>query len=96
MTSVCTGSLVLGAAGLLDGVRSTCHWASRHLLAELGAVPVGERVVRDGRHLSGGGVTAGMDFALVLAAELAGADVARGIQLALEYDPQPPFDCGAW
>jgi len=95
VTSVCTGSLVLGAAGLLQGYRSACHWAWRDLLIPLGAEPVAERVVRDRNRISGGGVTAGIDFGLVVAAELAGEEAARLIQLTLEYDPQPPFDCGS-
>jgi cyclohexyl-isocyanide hydratase len=95
VTSVCTGSLLLGAAGLLQGYRSACHWAFRELLPHLGALPVAERVVRDRNRISGGGVTAGIDFALTLAAELAGTEVAKLIQLGLEYDPAPPFDCGS-
>jgi cyclohexyl-isocyanide hydratase len=95
VTSVCTGSLVLGAAGLLKGYRSACHWASRDLLKDFGAIPVAERVVRDRNRLSGGGVTAGIDFGLTLAAELAGEEIAKSIQLVMEYDPQPPFDCGS-
>ena len=95
VTSVCNGSLVLGAAGLLDGYRSACHWIWRPYLARFGAVSVAERIVRDRNRISGGGVTAGIDFGLALAAELAGEDVARMIQLALEYDPQPPFDAGS-
>ncbi|UYN93771.1 MAG: DJ-1/PfpI family protein [Enhydrobacter sp.] len=95
VTSVCTGSLVLGAAGLLKGYRSACHWAWRDLLTDFGAVPVAERVVRDRNRISGGGVTAGIDFGLTLAAELAGEDVARTLQLSFEYDPQPPFDSGS-
>lgn len=95
VTSVCTGSLVLGAAGLLKGYRSACHWASRELLTQFGAIPVAERVVRDRNRLSGGGVTAGIDFGLTLAAELAGEEIAKSIQLVMEYDPQPPFDCGS-
>jgi cyclohexyl-isocyanide hydratase len=95
VTSVCNGSLVLGAAGLLDGYRSACHWLWLPFLARFGAVPVAERIVRDRNRISGGGVTAGIDFGLALAAELAGEDVARTIQLALEYDPQPPFDAGS-
>jgi cyclohexyl-isocyanide hydratase len=95
VTSVCTGSLVLGAAGLLKGYKSACHWASRDLLKAFGAIPVAERVVRDRNRISGGGVTAGIDFGLTLAAELAGEEVARTIQLVLEYDPQPPFDSGS-
>jgi cyclohexyl-isocyanide hydratase len=95
VTSVCTGSLVLGAAGLLDGKRAACHWAWRDLLELFGAIPDGARVVRDGNIITGGGVTAGIDFALSLAAELAGADVAQTIQLAIEYAPAPPFDAGS-
>lgn len=95
VTSVCTGSLVLGAAGLLKGYKSACHWAWRHMLADFGAIPVAERVVRDRNRISGGGVTAGIDFGLAVAAELAGEEVAKSIQLGFEYDPQPPFDCGS-
>ena len=94
MTSVCTGSLVLGATGLLRGRRATTHWASHHLLAAFGAIPTQGRVVRDGDVMTGGGVTAGIDFALTLVAELAGRDVAEAIQLGLEYAPEPPFDAG--
>ncbi len=92
--SVCTGSLVLGAAGLLKGKRAACHWAWRDQLEYFGAIPDPARVARDGRYITGGGVTAGIDFALTLIAELAGADVAQGIQLAVEYAPAPPFDAG--
>lgn len=95
VTSVCTGAFILGAAGLLDGKRATTHWAFHAELAKVGAVPVKARVVRDGNVFTGGGVTAGIDFALTLAAEIAGEDVAKAIQLGLEYDPVPPFDCGA-
>ena len=95
VTSVCNGSLVLGAAGLLQGYRSACHWNWRRFLADFGAVPVAERIVRDRNRISGGGVTAGIDFALTLAAELAGEETARMLQLGFEYDPQPPFDCGS-
>lgn len=95
VTSVCTGSLVLAAAGLLKGYRSACHWASLDLLADFGAIPVAERVVRDRNRLSGGGVTAGIDFGFTLLAEIAGEDVARAAQLGLEYDPQPPFQSGS-
>ena len=95
VTSVCTGSLVLGAAGLLKGYRSACHWAWRDMLSDFGAIPVAERVVRDRNRISGGGVTAGIDFGLTVAAELAGEEVAKSIQLVLEYDPQPPFDSGS-
>jgi cyclohexyl-isocyanide hydratase len=95
VTSVCNGSLVLGAAGLLEGYRSACHWMWRHYLPRFGATPVAERVVRDRNRVSGGGVTAGIDFGLALAAELAGEEVAKALQLAFEYDPQPPFACGS-
>lgn len=95
VTSVCTGSLVLGAAGLLAGYRSACHWAWRDMLKDFGAIPVAERVVRDRNRISGGGVTAGIDFGLTVAAELAGEEIAKSIQLVLEYDPQPPFDSGS-
>lgn len=94
VTSVCTGTFVLGAAGLLRGKRATTHWAYHHLLAEVGAIPEQARVVRDGRIFTGGGVTAGIDFALTIAAEIAGDRVAQSIQLAFEYDPAPPFDGG--
>ncbi len=94
VTSVCTGSLILGAAGLLRGKRATCHWAWRDLLALFGAVPDPGRVVRDGNVFTGGGVTAGIDFALTLATELAGPLAAQAIQLGLEYAPAPPFDAG--
>jgi cyclohexyl-isocyanide hydratase len=95
VSSVCNGALVLGAAGLLDGYRSACHWMWRDYLPRFGAIPVAERIVRDRNRISGGGVTAGIDFALALAAELAGEDVAKLLQLNFEYDPQPPFDCGS-
>jgi cyclohexyl-isocyanide hydratase len=91
VTSVCTGSLLLGAAGLLRGKEATTHWASMGLLAEFGAVPVAKRVVRDGNIVTGAGVTSGIDFALVLVGELFGVEAARRVQLLLEYDPQPPF-----
>ena len=94
VTSVCTGSLVLGAAGLLKGKRAACHWAWRDMLALYGAIPDSGRVVRDGCLFSGGGVTAGIDFALILAAELAGDETAKAIQLSLEYAPAPPFEAG--
>ena len=95
VTSVCTGSLVLGAAGPLEGYKSACHWAWRDMLVDFGAIPVAERVVRDRNRISGGGVTAGIDFGLAVAAELAGEEAAKSIQLGFEYDPQPPFDCGS-
>jgi len=94
MTSVCTGALVLGAAGLLQGKRATTHWAAHDLLAAFGAIPTQGRVVRDGTLLTGGGVTAGIDFALTLAAELAGQAAAEAVQLGLEYAPAPPFSAG--
>jgi putative intracellular protease/amidase len=94
LTSVCTGSLILGAAGFLKGRRAACHWAWRELLPLFGAIPDPARVVRDGRVITGGGVTAGIDFALALAAELAGDAAAQAIQLSLEYSPAPPFDAG--
>ncbi len=95
VTSVCTGSLVLGAAGLLRGRRAACHWMSRDLLAAFGAKPVADRVVIDGKLITGGGVTAGIDFALRIAAEVAGTETAQAIQLGIEYDPSPPFDAGS-
>ncbi len=95
VTSVCTGALVLGAAGLLEGKRATTHWAYRDLLPLAGAIRSDERVCRDGNLLTGGGVTAGIDFAFTLAVELAGRDVAEAIQLGLEYDPAPPFAKGS-
>ncbi|WP_028534522.1 DJ-1/PfpI family protein [Paludibacterium yongneupense] len=95
VTSVCTGALLLGAAGLLRGRRATTHWAFHDLLALLGALPVHERVVRDGMLITGGGITAGIDFALVLAAELVGVEEAQAVQLELEYAPAPPFDAGS-
>jgi cyclohexyl-isocyanide hydratase len=95
VTSVCTGALVLAAAGLLKGKRATTHWASHDFLGLLGAVPEQGRVVRDGKFVTGGGVTAGIDFALSLAAELASPEVAQAIQLQIEYAPAPPFDAGS-
>jgi cyclohexyl-isocyanide hydratase len=92
--SVCTGALVLGAAGLLRHKRATTHWASRDLLAAFGAIPAAGRVVRDGNLFTGGGVTAGIDFALTMVAELAGPAAAQAIQLQIEYAPAPPFDAG--
>ncbi len=94
ITSVCTGSLLLAAAGLLDGKRAACHWAWRDSLAVLGAIPDPARVVRDGNVITGGGVTAGIDMALTVLAEIAGADYAQTVQLTIEYAPEPPFDCG--
>jgi transcriptional regulator GlxA family with amidase domain len=94
LTSVCSGSMILGAAGLLKGKRAACHWFWRDMLPIFGAIPDEGRIVRDGRLITGGGVTAGIDFALALVAEIAGDDVARSIQLRLEYAPHPPFDAG--
>jgi cyclohexyl-isocyanide hydratase len=93
--SICTGSLVLGAAGLLRGKKATTHWAWTDLLVPLGAIPTKGRVVRDGKFMTGGGVTAGIDFALTMVAELAGRDAAESIQLSIEYAPAPPFDSGS-
>ena len=95
VTSVCTGALVLGAAGLLKGRRAATHWMSREMLSAFGATPVAERVVVDGNVITGGGVTAGIDFALTVAAQAFGAELAQAIQLGIEYDPHPPFDTGA-
>jgi transcriptional regulator GlxA family with amidase domain len=94
VTSVCTGSLLLGAAGLLRGKRAACHWAWRDLLAAFGALPDPARVVREGNLFTGGGVTAGIDMALTVMAEIAGPDFAQTVQLALEYAPEPPFASG--
>lgn len=94
VTSVCTGALLLGAAGLLRGRRATTHWAFHTLLEPLGAIPARGRVVRDGNLITGGGVTAGIDFGLAVAAELAGVEEAQAIQLELEYAPAPPFNAG--
>ncbi|MFL5896359.1 MAG: DJ-1/PfpI family protein [Thermoleophilaceae bacterium] len=94
-TSVCTGSLVLAAAGILDGVEATTHWAARDILAEHGALPVDERVVERGKVVTAAGVSAGIDMALHLAARIASPEVAQAIQLGIEYDPQPPFDSGS-
>lgn len=95
VTSVCNGALILGAAGLLQGYKSACHWMWRDMLPAFGAEPVDARVVRDRNRLSGGGVTAGIDFGLTLAAELAGDETAKLLQLMFEYDPAPPFECGS-
>lgn len=95
VTSVCTGSLVLGAAGLLQGRRATSHWVARDLLTYFGATPVDQRVVQDGNVLTGAGVTAGLDFALTLVATIAGTEHARKVQLVAEYDPAPPFNAGS-
>jgi transcriptional regulator GlxA family with amidase domain len=93
--AVCTGSLVLGAAGLLQGRRATTHWLALEALRGFGVEPVAERVVFDGRIVTAAGVSSGIDMALALAGRIAGEDVAQVIQLAIEYDPQPPFDAGA-
>lgn len=95
VTSVCTGALVLGAAGLLKGYRATTHWAALETLADCGATPVSERVVRDRNRITGAGVTAGLDFGLSMVAELRDATYAKGVQLGCEYDPQPPFNAGS-
>ncbi|WP_394826077.1 DJ-1/PfpI family protein [Pendulispora albinea] len=94
VASVCTGALVLGAAGILKGRRATTHWASHHFLEPLGAIPVRARVVRDGHVFTGGGVTAGIDLGLTVLAELAGRLEAETVQLNLEYAPEPPFSAG--
>jgi len=93
--SICTGALVLGAAGLLRGRKATTHWAWTDLLAPLGAIPTQGRVVRDGKFMTGGGVTAGIDFALTMVSEIAGRDIAESIQLGIEYAPAPPFESGS-
>jgi transcriptional regulator GlxA family with amidase domain len=94
VTSVCTGSLLLAAAGLLHGKKAACHWAWRDLLTAFAVTPTAERIVRDGNVITGGGVTAGIDMALAVTAQIAGVDFAQTVQLALEYAPEPPFDCG--
>jgi len=94
-TSVCTGSIYLALAGLLDGVDATCHWSDLEHLGELGALPTSERVVIRGRVATAAGVSSGIDLGLTLAAELCGDDVAKAVQLAIEYDPEPPFDAGS-
>jgi putative intracellular protease/amidase len=94
-TSVCTGSLILAEAGILDGKRATSHWLALDALRELGAEPVSERVVFDGKIVTAAGVSAGIDMGLTLAAKIAGDQVAQAIQLGIEYDPQPPFDAGS-
>jgi len=94
-TSVCTGALILGAAGLLRGLRATTHWLSLEQLRDFGAKPTLERVVEQGKVITAAGVSSGIDMALRLAERLAGADVAQSIQLSIEYDPQPPFDAGS-
>ncbi|MBV9942970.1 MAG: DJ-1/PfpI family protein [Solirubrobacterales bacterium] len=94
-TSVCTGALVLGAAGILTGLEATTHWLLLDKLGELGAIPVSRRVVEQGKIITAAGVSSGIDMALTLAAGIAGEDMARAIQLAIEYDPEPPFDSGS-
>ena len=94
ITSVCTGSLLLAAAGLLRGKKAACHWAWRELLSAFAVTPDAARIVRDGNVITGGGVTAGIDMALTVMAEIAGIDYAQTVQLALEYAPEPPFDSG--
>lgn len=95
VTSVCTGSFALAAAGLLRGRRATSHWASLPMLAEFGTIAVAERVVIDGNVVTGAGVSSGLDFAFLLAARVFGEDEAKRVQLAIEYDPAPPFDAGS-
>jgi len=95
VTSVCSGSLLLGAAGLLKGYKATSHWATRDALSAFGAEPVDARVVVDRNRITGGGVTAGIDFGLVLLAKLRGEEAAKLTQLAMEYDPEPPFSSGS-
>jgi transcriptional regulator GlxA family with amidase domain len=94
-TSVCTGSLILGAAGVLDGLEATTHWAQLDRLKEFGAIPTGRRVVPQGKVVTAAGVSSGIDMALWLAGQVAGDDWAQGIQLGIEYDPQPPYDAGS-
>ncbi|MDP1614780.1 MAG: DJ-1/PfpI family protein, partial [Methylococcales bacterium] len=94
-TSVCTGSLILGAAGILSGIRATTHWAVMDRLKTWGAIPTEQRVVEDGKIITAAGVSAGLDMALVLTAKLAGQTLAETLQLGLEYDPAPPFDAGS-
>jgi transcriptional regulator GlxA family with amidase domain len=94
-TSVCTGSIFLGLAGIVQGLEATCHWGAMDRLAALGARPTGRRVVRQGKVVTAAGVSSGIDMGLTLVAEMFGDDMARAIQLAIEYDPQPPFDAGS-
>jgi transcriptional regulator GlxA family with amidase domain len=94
-TSVCTGSLLLGAAGILDGLEATSHWMALDKLAELGATPVNRRVVEQGKVITAAGVSAGIDMALTLVARAIGPEMSQAIQLGIEYDPQPPFDTGS-
>jgi transcriptional regulator GlxA family with amidase domain len=92
---VCTGSLVLAAAGILDGLEATTHWMVLEALTEFGATPVSHRVVEQGKVITAAGVSAGIDMALTLAGRIAGEEIARAIQLGIEYDPEPPFDSGS-
>lgn len=94
-TSVCTGSMLLAAAGLLEGKEATSHWASLPRLADYGAIPTGRRVVEQGKVVTAAGVSSGIDMALAVAARIAGDDFAQAVQLGIEYDPQPPFDSGS-
>jgi transcriptional regulator GlxA family with amidase domain len=94
-TSVCTGSIFLGLAGIVQGLEATCHWGAMDRLAALGAKPTGRRVVRQGKVVTAAGVSSGIDMGLTLVGEMFGADMARAIQLAIEYDPQPPYDTGS-
>jgi transcriptional regulator GlxA family with amidase domain len=94
-TSVCTGSMLLAAAGLLQGKRATTHWSSLERLREYGAEPTSERVVEQGKYVTAAGVSSGIDMALTLMGRIAGPEVAQAIQLSIEYDPQPPFDAGS-
>jgi transcriptional regulator GlxA family with amidase domain len=94
-TSVCTGSLILGAAGILSGVKATTHWAALDRLKKWGAIPVAQRIVESGKIMTAAGVSAGIDMALTLAAKISGENVAKTLQLGIEYDPEPPFDAGS-
>ncbi|MGW7462043.1 DJ-1/PfpI family protein [Streptomyces sp. NPDC054797] len=94
-TSVCTGSMLLAAAGLLDGRRATCHWMFLDRLSAYGAAPTGERVVFDGKYVTAAGVSAGIDMGLTLLGKIAGDEYAQAVQLMTEYDPQPPYDAGS-
>jgi putative intracellular protease/amidase len=94
-TSVCTGSLLLGAAGILDGLEATCHWLDMDSLERYGARPTGRRVVEQGKVITAAGVSSGIDMGLLLAAKVGGPEIAQAIQLGIEYDPQPPFDAGS-
>lgn len=95
-TSVCTGAFILGAAGLLQGLQATTHWASRDFLAQVGATYVAQRFVRQGKIITAAGVSAGIDMALFITEQVGGLELAQALQLAIEYDPHPPFDTGAW